>query len=679
MSNIYNERLQSNNSDLDSILSIINNLPTNSENALPILKNEGKAAELLLNKELINSNGEIIKGTMMKVAQATPLISLDTSNGLVTANAIQSSGYVKSGIKNSSYQIAFQPAKQIMPSTMDQIAVSSNYYTGGDIVVIGDTNLIPENIRVGASIFGVQGNYSSHIILDNAVLERSIAGNYTNSELTLAGRYAFATCSSLINVELPQCSIISEYAFMSCSNLTTISCINASIIQQYAFSYCSKLNEINFPKVKSIYNSAFYGCTKLVHATFPEAIHIGSCCFDGTKIQSLDLPKLTTTSSYAFRNLSTLTSFNAPILSYVNWYCFTSAGFTSINFPNVREIANWGFASCKQLSQVYLPKATRLSYGCFYSCPELKMIYLPTADYIGGSNFYGCQKLSTMFLFNNTLCSLTSSTAFTSTPFATTKDGTIYVPIKLINEYKSNSIWSYFADQIHGLYRLYRNNIPDFTIYNNENQKIGVIFDEDFTSDNITINSNNSNIISIDNIQIKDNMLFFNILSSTNNLGTATISLFNNEDFVFDFNITVIETGMIVEVVDISSANYGFKLNNEGYYESENKGVNDSYAICRLNIDSRSATSNILYLDCINFAESKHDFGLISKLDTPLALSSQIDSDVFYSFSNKQQNNIQTVEYPIPEGQHFIEIKFRKDGSAHKDNDSLQFKIRFES
>lgn len=46
----YNENLQSNNTDLQEILNIINTLPEAGGVQLPILSNEGAAADLLTGK-----------------------------------------------------------------------------------------------------------------------------------------------------------------------------------------------------------------------------------------------------------------------------------------------------------------------------------------------------------------------------------------------------------------------------------------------------------------------------------------------------------------------------------------------------------------------------------------------------------------------------------------------------
>ena len=76
---------------------------------------------------------------------------------------------------------AFQAAKTITPSTTDQIVVSSGYYTGGNITVKGDSNLIAGNIKVGMSIFGVNGTaeVNSGSDSNNQELVDLIEGNNT--------------------------------------------------------------------------------------------------------------------------------------------------------------------------------------------------------------------------------------------------------------------------------------------------------------------------------------------------------------------------------------------------------------------------------------------------------------------------------------------------------------------
>ena len=131
-------------------------------------------------------------------------------------------------------------------------------------------------------------------------------------------------------------------------------------------------------------------------------------------------------------------------------------------------------------------------------------------------------------------------------------------------------------------------------------------------------------------------------------------------------------------VTELDRVQYGFRRNSGGYFESENKGVDNSYALCKVRIFADGVSH--MYIDCINYGESIYDYGILSRIDTTLTLSNAADStNVQQSFSGMQSNSIQIVDYGIPAaGEHYVYIKYRKDGSAYGGNDSLQFKIRFE-
>lgn len=98
-------------------------------------------------------------GNTPKVEQATPQISVSAA-GLITATADQQEGYVPGGTKSATQQLATQGAKTMTPGRTAQTAVTSGYYTTGDVTVAGDANLVAENIAEGVSIFGVQGTHS---------------------------------------------------------------------------------------------------------------------------------------------------------------------------------------------------------------------------------------------------------------------------------------------------------------------------------------------------------------------------------------------------------------------------------------------------------------------------------------------------------------------------------------
>lgn len=96
--------------------------------------------------------------SVKSVAQATPAITVAT-NGLITALATQSAGYVSAGTKSATKQMTTQAGTTITPSIGRKLAVQSSRYTTGDVYVAGDSNLTSDNIKKSVSIFGVVGGY----------------------------------------------------------------------------------------------------------------------------------------------------------------------------------------------------------------------------------------------------------------------------------------------------------------------------------------------------------------------------------------------------------------------------------------------------------------------------------------------------------------------------------------
>ena len=157
--------LNNNTEVLQELLSKINDLPDESNGVeLPPLDNEGTAFDLLAGKELINSSGEKVTGTIetktssdltvsgatvtvpkgyyasqatksvATATQATPSVSIDSA-GKITATATQTAGYVSAGTKTGTKQLTTQAAKTITPSTSSQTAVASGVYTTGAVTV----------------------------------------------------------------------------------------------------------------------------------------------------------------------------------------------------------------------------------------------------------------------------------------------------------------------------------------------------------------------------------------------------------------------------------------------------------------------------------------------------------------------------------------------------------------
>ena len=116
-------------------------------------------------------------------------------------------------------------------------------------------------------------------------------------------------------------------------------------------------------------------------------------------------------------------------------------------------------------------------------------------------------------------------------------------------------------------------------------------------------------------------------------------------------------------VVAISGASYKFALNSNGYYESANKSVANSAAMCRVKLEI-TKPCNVIF-KCINYAEANYDYGLLGKLDTAMSTSY---SDTSTSVQTYTYSNVST-------GDHFVDVKYIKNSSADSNNDSLQFTV----
>lgn len=128
-------------------------------------------------------------------------------------------------------------------------------------------------------------------------------------------------------------------------------------------------------------------------------------------------------------------------------------------------------------------------------------------------------------------------------------------------------------------------------------------------------------------------------------------------------------------VADISGATYKFALNSNGYYESNNKGVNNSAAVCRVNIHAAKACT--VAFRCINYAGLNYDYGLLGVIDKEQNTGySDTSTNVVKSFKGSSTASVQTYAYTnVTAGDHFIDVKYRKDGSQSSNNDSLQFTV----
>lgn len=126
--------------------------------------------------------------------------------------------------------------------------------------------------------------------------------------------------------------------------------------------------------------------------------------------------------------------------------------------------------------------------------------------------------------------------------------------------------------------------------------------------------------------------------------------------------------------------NYGFRLAEDGWYESENAFVEgiQSFALCKIHFTIEEEMDVIF--DVYNNGEQGCDFGYLSNLDTDLYASAGFQEDedegrVYRNFMPEADIQTEVIYESVPAGEHFISVKYRKDGSVAVGIDKIRFKL----
>ena len=114
------------------------------------------------------SSGTYVTGDVKVSAMPTGALSaptINTSTGIVTSG-VATAGYLATNTTKT-LQLTTKSAATITPSTVNQTIAAGQYLIGIQTIQ-GDSNLIPENIASGVSIFGVTGIHESNIGVDTS-------------------------------------------------------------------------------------------------------------------------------------------------------------------------------------------------------------------------------------------------------------------------------------------------------------------------------------------------------------------------------------------------------------------------------------------------------------------------------------------------------------------------------
>ena len=165
----------------------------------------------------------------------------------------------------------------------------------------------------------------------DSLITREISGAYTNDRVTQIGEYAFANCTEITDINLPNVINISYNSFRGCTKLKAISLPHCQVAGGSSFYGCSNLEAVSLPSCHTLgtgaLGSAFWGCSKLSQVSLPLVTTIMSFTFRDTVIQKIDFLSVNNIESSAFiyaRQLDTLILRNSNVCVLKNINAFDS-------------------------------------------------------------------------------------------------------------------------------------------------------------------------------------------------------------------------------------------------------------------------------------------------------------------------------------------------------------------
>lgn len=160
----------------------------------------------------------------------------------------------------------------------------------------------------------------------------------------------------------------------------------------------------------------------------------------------------------AFSNINTIKEVNLcnTITSISSCAFQYTPSLETINLDYITSIGAHAFNHCSGLTEVYLPSIQTIGRNAFEDCPSLTSVTIGTdCQYIVARAFYNCTSLQSITVLKTTPPSLRpyedASTPLQKQWFNNTNNCPIYVLAESVNQYKTATYWSDYANRIQAI------------------------------------------------------------------------------------------------------------------------------------------------------------------------------------------------------------------------------------
>ena len=518
--------------------------------------------------------------------------------------------------------------------------------------------------------------------------------------LTAIDQNAFEQCFGVEEAVLPgSVRSINGSAFLNCYGLRELEIRgNSMVLNGSAFSGCYSLRQLRFsPGVTaiSLSGSVFTNTGLEVLRNLPQKVTFtGSSTFNACScLEEVDLSGGasvdSSTGSNMFQSCYALDKIVLPeSMTAVGTSMFQSClALKQITLGSyVNTIYNSAFYECRNLETVEFTgnMLTSIQYNAFYYCWQLKEIRIPYSVTNMAQCFSNCMALHDVYMYPQTAPTGTTNLGAMASGYI------IHVPKGYLESYEKQwtghaGHFQEFVYMIASRTALQKNIRLQDTSVVLKNTFIHTAFDEGQT---FTVSAvyNGTNLA-----QIKD--FSFDYENSTVSFSferAETIDYERIEEMViridadgldlsceFTLRLRFLNAEVVSEYTVLNPAGYAFAAVSDDFYESSNKGKQSSYALARVNV---TCYTGKFYVDIIGGGEANYDYGLVSNLDCELSASSNPDSgSVVRANYYGRGSYTETLEYTVEDNdEHFIYLKYRKDGSVDSGIDCMRFRIRFE-